>query len=162
MTKEKSAEGQALVRQLYAEAEQWARHYEALLVQTNVLIVPIVLGFVAYAFSSERAVHFERVAALIIAAFLAVVGFMLVRMLFRLYARTIERMIGFEKTLGCYDEDTGARLGHGGALLPQEMALLPVPEPPSVRFFKHIYGALAIFLPIALFYALAWMPEGCR
>lgn len=160
--KDEREDGFVLIRQLYAEAEQWARHYEALLVQANVFIVPIVLGFVAFAFSTERAGLPERVAALLFAVFMAVLGYLLVRMLFRLYAQTIERMIGFETTLGCYDEDKGRRLGASGSLLPPIMARLPVVEPPSVRFFRHIYQALAVLLPSAFFYLLLFFADGCR
>lgn len=156
-----SDSGRQLVRQLYGEAQQWARHYEALLVQANVLIVPVALGFLGFAFATDKASQIERATAIVVSAMMAALGFLLVRMLFGLYATTIERMIRLERSLGCFDADVGNRLDGGGALLADDLAVLPVKEPPSVRFFKNVYRTLAGLIPIAFLYLMLFPRKGC-
>lgn len=143
-----------LVKQLYVEAQHWARHYESLLVQGNVLIIPISLGFLGFAFATEKATHPERLAAIIVSALLAGMGFLLVRMLFGLYSTTIERMVRLETLLGCFDVERGNGLDGRGPLLPLDLARIPVTIPPSVRFFNNVYIALAIILPMAFFFQM--------
>jgi hypothetical protein len=145
-----------LIHKLYGEAQQWARHYESLLVQANVFIIPISLGFLGFAFSTEKASQPEKAAAAIASALLAILGFFLLRMLFGLYSVTVERMIRLETILGCFDAEIGNAIDGNGPLLHTELAKLPVTEPPSVRFFKNVYFGLGLLLPSAFFYLMVF------
>ena len=127
-----------VARQLYTEAQQWTRHYEALLVNANVFIITISLAFVGISFS-DKAGTVERIVAMSVPIVLCTVGLVLVSTLFSLYVACIERMIRFETALRCYDVGFGNALDNKGPLLPIELASLPVRQPPSAHFFNWTY-----------------------
>jgi|HigsolmetaAR202D_1030399.scaffolds.fasta_scaffold42583_1 hypothetical protein len=137
-----------LIDRLYVEAQQWARHYEALLVNTNVFIVTISLAFLGIAFS-DKVAGVVRSLAMMVPIVLCIVGLALVWTLFTLYAQCVERLIRYERAMGCFDEEVGNGLDGAGSLLPLELSKLPVKRPPSVHFFNWTYLILlAVFLTL--------------
>ncbi|MBV8037286.1 hypothetical protein [Roseateles sp.] len=138
-----SADDIATVRQLYAEAQQWSRHYEQLLVSANTLIISAALIFVGLAMNEHLTAGQSR-GLLIIPLLTAVIGAALTVMLVRLWTKCVERMIRLEGILGCHDEARGQRLDGLGALLPPELRRLPVRWPISGRFFLGLQAALAL------------------
>ncbi|WP_144290387.1 hypothetical protein [Chitinilyticum litopenaei] len=131
----------ATVRQLYGEAQNWARHYEQLVVNANVLIVSACLIFVGLAFG-EKISTAQSLMIIAIPVFMGIVGIVMTNTLFNLYAKCIERMIRFENFLGCFSEGRWQRIDGGGALLSPDLMALPVNKPTSVRFFLGMHGVL--------------------
>jgi cytochrome c biogenesis protein CcdA len=142
------------VRQLYSEAQNWTRHYEALLVNAGVFIVTISLGFLAFAFS-EKAGTFERYLAIGVPILLSSVGLALVRTLFKRYAISIERLIRYERILGCFDPVVGKALDGGEALLPDFLQRVPISQPPSVRFFYFVFALQIVTFVVLLIWRVA-------
>lgn len=140
---------------LYNEAQQWARHYEFLIVQTSIFIISISLGFLSYSFSSKDGDSIIKLSSILISFFLTILGFLIIRMLFSLYKTTIERMIDYESILGCYDPDFANEIGFSRkTLLPENLKITPIEESPVFRFFKNIFYFLMTIIPIAIFYVL--------
>lgn len=129
----------ATVRQLYGETQNWTRHYEQLIVNANVLIVSACLIFVGLSFG-DKVSRVESVALLVVPIFIAAAGIAMTRILFRLYAVCIERLIRFEKLLGCGEPSIDGE----GPLIPAELHELPVKPPQSVNFF--IYGHVLLIV----------------
>ncbi len=129
------------VRQLYSESQQWARHYEGMIVNANVLIISASLVFVGLAFN-ERMTPIFSALILSIAVIMSLFGYALTKMLFRLYADCIERMIRYENIMNCYDINRFDMVDGLGALLPHTLMSLPVEPPASVKFFERLYYML--------------------
>lgn len=142
------------VRQLYSEAQNWTRHYEQLIVNANVLIVSACLIFVGLAFGDKVSAT-QAIALMIIPIGMAVIGVVLTRTLFNLYAVCIERMVRLENLLGCFDGAKFQSVDGQGPLLPIDFMTLPVNKPTSVRFFIGMHGLLIVaYIGIA---ALKWL-----
>ncbi|MCV2350247.1 hypothetical protein [Paucibacter sp. Y2R2-4] len=133
----------ATVRQLYSEAQNWTRHYEQLIVNANVLIVSACLIFVGLAFG-DKVTLTQALAMMAIPIGMAVIGMVLTQTLFKLYAACIERMIRFERLLGCFDASKFQSVDHQGPLLSVDLMALPVKAPTSVRFFIGMHGFLIL------------------
>jgi hypothetical protein len=133
----------ATVRQLYSEAQQWARHYESLIINANVLIVSASLIFVGLAFGDKIGTK-QSLLILSVPVAMAFVGIMLTHTLFVLYTHCIERLIRFENLLNCFDETKFSMIDNKGSLLPLRMMELPVHRPPSVVFFLWLYSLLIL------------------
>lgn len=128
------------IRQLYGEAQQWARHYEAMVVNANVLVVSASLIILGLAFDID--VPFKQgVIILIVPLVMSGIGIFLTKMLFNLYCDCISRMIRFENLLNCYDIKRYEKIDSQGSLLPQELSVISKPE--SVKFFERLYILLS-------------------
>lgn len=144
----------ATVRQLYGEAQNWTRHYEQLIVNANVLIVSACLIFVGIAFG-EKVGAFQAMALMAIPVGMGVIGIVLTRTLFNLYAACIVRMIRLETLLGCFDGKKLQAIDGQGPLLSEDLKALPVKAPTSVRFFIGMHALLILaYLGIA---GLKWL-----
>jgi hypothetical protein len=133
----------ATVRQLYTEVQNWARHYEQLIVSANVLIVSAGLVLVGLALD-EKVKPLESYTLLIIPAIMALVGFAITIMLFRLYRTCIERIIRLEKLLGCADPLRMSPFDGQGPLVPDSLHRTPIAYPMSVRFFLIMHLVLLV------------------
>ena len=131
----------ATVRQLYSEAQNWTRHYEQLIVNANVLIVSACLIFVGLAFG-DKVTTSQSLTLTAIPIGMGIIGIILTRTLFNLYATCIERMIRFENLLGCFDGKRLQSIDNKGPLLPIKLLELPVKSPTSVRFFIGLHALL--------------------
>jgi hypothetical protein len=139
----------ATVRDIYAQAHHWARHYETLVVSTNVLLVSASMVIVSVVFRDAHT--FARSAILLVVPILmSAVGFALTGLLFRMYSQTIERLIRIENLLDCYDPARFHAIDGKGPLLPLLLGTLPVRRPITVLFFYYLHGSL-----IALYGLLA-------
>jgi hypothetical protein len=136
------------VRQVYSEAQQWARHYEMLIVNMNVMLISsgvILLGLGIGESATRRGGLI-----VIVACALALIGVLLTWTLFRLYGSCIRRMARVENLLNCFDGERFNRIDAAGSLLPIELARLPIPLPASVKFFMSLHGVfLCIFGALA-------------
>jgi hypothetical protein len=141
----------ATVRLMYAEAQQWARHYEQLIVNANVLIVSACMIFIGLALG-ERLGAGELNLLLLSPIVISVFGMLLTRMLFSLYSTCIERLARIENLLNCFDAEKFRPIDGKGPLLDVSLARRPVPMPPSVMFFLLLYWALLFVF--ALLYIL--------
>lgn len=137
------------VRQLYGEAQQWARHYEAMVVNGNVLIISASLMFLGLAFSDKVAEPI-RILVLSVPVAMSIIGLLLTNTLFKLYATTIKRMIRLENILGCYDGSRFGDVDGEGSLLPEFLMATTIVKPASVRFFIHLYGGVLLPAYLAL------------
>jgi hypothetical protein len=144
----------ATVRQLYSEAQNWTRHYEQLIVNANVLIVSACLIFVGLAFG-DKVTASQSLALMAIPIGMAVIGIVLTRTLFNLYAACIERMIRLEDILGCFDSTKLQQIDGKGPLLSVELMALPVKAPTSVRFFIGMH-VLLVFAYVGIA-GLKWL-----
>jgi hypothetical protein len=134
------------VRQLYTEAQQWARHYEMLVVNGNVFLVSASLVVVGFAFESNSK-RLGGAALFVAAGAMAAIGFLLTQMLFRLYAQTIRRMIRLENLLNCYSQELLSE--YRETLLDRSLMQWPVSRPTSVRFFVALHAALFVLYFVA-------------
>lgn len=135
------------IRDLYGQAQNWTRHYETMIVSTNVLLISASSLFVGLAF--RDATGFRKVAAfLCVPILLSLIGIVLTRTLFKLYALSIERLIRLENLLNCYDGSKMEAIDGRGPLLPPILMTLPVRVPASARFFFALHSAL-IFVYVA-------------
>jgi hypothetical protein len=146
----------ATVRQLYSEVQNWARHYEQLIVNANVLIVSAGLVLVGLAFG-EKVKPLESYALLAIPAVIALIGVAMTVMLFRLYRTCIERLIRLEKLLGCSDPTRMAALDGKGPLVPELLHRSPITYPTSVRFFLVLH--LVLLAAYLLFAGVRLVPH---
>lgn len=147
------------VRQLYTEVQNWARHYEQLVVNANVLIVSASLIFVGLAFGEKIKLH-ESYALLAIPVIMAIIGLVLTLTLFRLYADCIERLVRLEKLLGCDDSTRMRDIDGKGPLVPGDLHLIPVRKPTSVRFFVGLHITLLFaYIGLAIVRVQALEPE---
>src|SRR5262245_7749557 len=91
------------LRTLYSQAQDWARHYESLVVSMNVFLISASSVFVGLALGNSVSLGG---AALFIAVpiILSVLGLALTQTLFSLYAACITRLIRYENLLNCYDD----------------------------------------------------------
>ncbi len=126
----------ATLRQLYTEAQQWARHYEQLIVNANTLIISADAIFVGQAMG-EHVSRLQTTLLLLVPLLLSVFGGLLTQTLFRLYASSISRLVRYETLLGCFEPLPGAE---GEALLPQELRQKVVRRPATVQFFLGLHG----------------------
>ena len=140
------------LRDLYAQAQNWARHYETLVVSTNVLLISASSVFVGLALKDSVSLR-RALAFLAVPMILALVGLALTRTLFSLYAACIERLIRYENLLNCYDDTKLTTVDGVGSFLEPSLHRLPVRQPASVRFF--IYLHLVLLAIYAGFIALA-------
>lgn len=132
------------VRQLYSEAQQWARHYELLIVNMNVMLISS--GVILLGLGLGESTMRHGALLFTIAAALAAIGMLLTWTLFRLYAACIGRMIRTENLLNCYDTERFNTIDGAGAMLPVELSRTPVPRPASVTFFLSLHGVfLCVF-----------------
>jgi hypothetical protein len=146
----------ATVRQLYSEVQNWARHYEQLIVNANVLIVSAGLVLVGLAFG-DKVKPLESYALLAIPAVIAMVGIAMTVMLFHLYRTCIERLIRLEKLLGCADPVRMAGLDGQGPLVPELLHRIPISYPTSVRFFLVLH--LVLLAAYVLFAGARLLPH---
>ena len=131
------------VRELYTQSQLWARHYETLMVSTNVLLVTAASVFSGLALRDDAVLH--RVFALFgVPVLMSVVGIFLTRTLFKLCALCIERLIAYENALNCFDSSKLVALPWGGSLVPAALMRLPVRMPASARFFVGLHLLLVI------------------
>jgi hypothetical protein len=116
-----------------------------MIVNSNVLIISTSLVFVGLAFG-ERVLPFQAKVILIIPTIIGIVGIALTQTLFKLYAACIERLIRFEKLLGCFDPIKFNFIDQNGSLLPLSLMVphfrpilsggLPVADG-SLPFSRH-------------------------
>jgi hypothetical protein len=131
------------VRELYSQAQNWTRHYETLLVSTNVLLVSAASLFVGLALRDNQPT--QKVLALLgVPVLLSVVGIMLTRTLFKLYASCVKRLIAYEDVLNCFTPLKKLTLPWGASLLPPTLMALPVKLPLSARFFLSLHSLLIV------------------
>lgn len=128
------------IRHMYGEAQQWARHYEGMVVNANVLVVSASLIFLGLAFDREIPVN-QGVVILTVPLVMSVIGIFLTKMLFKLYSDCISRMIRLENLLNCYDTKKYEHIDDQGSLLPA--FLTEISKPASVRFFERLYMFLS-------------------
>jgi hypothetical protein len=137
------------VRELYAHAQNWARHYETMIVSTNVLLISASSLFVGLAL--RDATGFTKVAALLcVPILMSLIGIVLTRTIFRLYAISIERLIRLENLLNCYDGTKMEEIDGAGPLLPPLLMALPVRVPTSARFFFMLHSILIVIYGTAV------------
>lgn len=129
------------IRQMYTEAQQWARHYEGMVVNANVLVVSASLIFLGLAFDKDLPIT-QCVIILTVPLIMSIIGIFLTKMLYKLYRDCISRMIRLENLLNCYDAERFDPIDHKGPLLPEE--LKEIIKPASVRFFQRLYGLLSL------------------
>jgi len=129
------------IRQMYGEAQQWARHYIGMVVNANVLVVSVSLIFFGLAFDKSISVN-QSVMVLVIPLVMSVFGMFLTNMLYKLYCDCISRMIRLENLLNCYDAKKYEGIDNQGSLLP--IFLTEVSKPPSVSFFQRLYVFLSV------------------
>lgn len=131
------------IRQLYGEAQNWARYYEQTIVNAGVLIISACLIFVGLAFG-DKATSQQSVWMLGIAGCMNAGGIVLTLTLFRMYAICVERMIRYEDLLDCYDVALMKSIDGKGSLLPVAMQNLPVRRSILVNFFLALHGFLIL------------------
>jgi hypothetical protein len=142
------------LRELYSQVQNWTRHYETLLVSTNVLLVSAASLFVGLALRDSH--PSQKVLALLsVPVLLSIVGILLTRTLFKLYASCVERLIAYENALNCYAPLKTLSMPWGSSLLPPAMMALPVKLPLSARFFLGLHSLL-----IVIYVALAAILSG--
>lgn len=132
----------ATVRQLYSEAQQWARHYEMLVVNVNVLLISASLIFLGLALGKDTVISEYSLWILGAALVMTVLGSLLTEILYRLYATCIHRLIRLENLLNCYDSERFNSIDGAGSLL--RASMMRVKKPASVRFFLWMYPVLAL------------------
>jgi len=128
------------VRQMYSEAQQWTRHYEGMVVNTNVLVVSASLIFMGLAFDKDISIS-QGAMILMVPLVMSIIGIFLTKMLFKLYGDCIRRMIRLENLLNCYAVDKYEKIDSQGPLLP--VFLTEISKPSSVNFFERLYILLS-------------------
>lgn len=129
------------VRQLYSEAQQWARHYEMLIVNMNVMLISSGVILLGLGFGDSKTRNGLLFFAIALA--MAGIGLQLTLTLFRLYASCISRTTRHENLLNCYDSERFNTIDGAGPLLAMELSYTPVQQPASVKFFISLH---AVFL----------------
>jgi hypothetical protein len=131
------------LRELYSQAQNWTRHYETLLVSTNVLLVSAASLFVGLALRDGQPSQ-KVLALLLVPVLLSVVGLLLTRTLFKLYDSCVQRLIAYENVLNCFAQLKSLSMPWGSSLLPPTMMALPVKLPLSARFFLSLHSLLIV------------------
>jgi len=131
------------LRELYAQAQNWARHYETLTVSTNVFLMSASGIFIGLALrdgtSSGRSVALFGTPVL-----MSLIGLLLTRTLFRLYALCVERLMVYEDALNCYAPAKLPTRTWEGALLPAQLLSFPVRMPASTKLFMFLHTVLVV------------------
>lgn len=129
------------VRLLYGQAQQWARHYDQMVVSANVLLVSASLIFLGLAMDPVKS-HGAPALVLLIPAVMTVVGFLLTHILYIRYSGSIGHIIHFENLLNVFDEQRFAINSGDGSLLPK--SLMQITRTPSIVFFEVLHSLLLV------------------
>lgn len=131
------------LRELYSQAQIWVRHYETMIVSTNVLLVSAASMFAGLALRGGNP-KVKSVMLFGVPVLMSIVGVFLTRMLFKLYAIHVQRLIAYEDTFNCYAPLKVPSLPWGGSFLPGQLMTLPVKMPASGRFFLVLHAILVV------------------
>ena len=131
------------LRELYAQAQNWARHYETLTVSTNVFLISASGIFIGLALRDGMPSK-RTVALLCTPVLMSLIGLLLTRTLFKLYALCVERLMVYEDALNCYAPAKLSRRTWEGALLPAHLLSLPVRMPASAKLFMSLHTVLVV------------------
>ena len=136
------------IRDLYGQAQNWARHYETLIVSTNTFFVSASTVFIGLSFK-EGSTTIRFLPLLITPILMSVIALLLTRSLFSLYANCVLRLILYENLLNCFVPRKIPTTLWNGRLLPTTMAELPVRWPASARFFRVLHISLLVSYVLA-------------
>jgi hypothetical protein len=131
------------IRDIYGQAQNWARHYDSLVVSVNVVLVSASMIFVGVALRGEG-IFGRSPLVLMVPVMMSIIGLVLTRMLFNLYAACIVRLIRIENLLNCFDPEKFNGIDGAGSLIPSWLMKQPPAWPPTVRFFVTLHGLLML------------------